>query len=45
MLNTRHNLHYYLNLMAGAREAIEQGRFAEYRADFLRQRRNDDARM
>jgi queuine tRNA-ribosyltransferase len=45
MLNTRHNLHYYLNLMAGAREAIEQGRFAEYRADFLRQRCNDDARM
>jgi queuine tRNA-ribosyltransferase len=39
MLNTRHNLHYYLNLMIQARTAIEQGRFGAFRADFF-QRRN-----
>jgi queuine tRNA-ribosyltransferase len=41
MLNTRHNLHYYLDLMRQARLAIEQGRFGAFRADFQR-RRNDD---
>jgi queuine tRNA-ribosyltransferase len=39
MLNTRHNLHYYLNLMNEARTAIEQGRFGAFRTDFF-QRRN-----
>jgi queuine tRNA-ribosyltransferase len=34
ILNTHHNLHYYLDLMSGARTAIEQGKFAEYRRDF-----------
>jgi queuine tRNA-ribosyltransferase len=34
-LNTLHNLHHYLGLMAGAREAISQGRFAAFRADRL----------
>ena len=29
-LNTIHNLHYYLDLMARARQAIEQGRFADF---------------
>lgn len=38
MLNTQHNLHYYLQLMAGAREAIEVGRFADFRTDFYRRR-------
>ncbi len=38
MLNTHHNLHYYLNLMKGAREAIEQGCFAEYKNAFYRKR-------
>lgn len=33
-LNTIHNLHFYLSLMAGARAAIEQDRYAEYLADF-----------
>lgn len=34
-LNTLHNLHYYHRLMARIREAIEQGRFAAFAADFL----------
>jgi queuine tRNA-ribosyltransferase len=34
-LNTIHNLYYYLNLMTRIREALEQGRFARFSADFL----------
>ncbi len=30
-----HNLHFYLNLMTQARDAIEQGTFAEFRAKFV----------
>jgi queuine tRNA-ribosyltransferase len=37
-LNTIHNLHYYLELMRGARAAIEAGRFVDYAAA-VRQRR------
>jgi queuine tRNA-ribosyltransferase len=37
-LNTVHNLHYYLELMRGARAAIEAGRFGDYAAT-VRQRR------
>lgn len=33
-LNTMHNLHYYLDLMREMREAIEQGRFDEFVAEF-----------
>lgn len=33
-LNTLHNLHFFLTLMAGARQAIEADRYAEYLADF-----------
>lgn len=33
-LNTLHNLHFYLSLMKGAREAIEQDRYADYLAAF-----------
>ena len=32
MLTTIHNLHYYLNLMREMREALDEGRFAEFRA-------------
>jgi queuine tRNA-ribosyltransferase len=39
VLNTHHNLHYYLNLMSGIRQTLEQGVFAEFRAEFYRQRR------
>ncbi len=38
-LATLHNLHYYLGLMAGMREAIAVCRFGEFRADFLAARR------
>lgn len=34
-LVTLHNLHFYLNLMAQAREAIRVGRFADWSAHFL----------
>jgi queuine tRNA-ribosyltransferase len=37
-LNTWHNLHYYLNLMAQARQAIAAGRFGEFRKEFYAQR-------
>jgi len=33
-LNTIHNLHYYLNLMATVRSAIEKDTFAQFRKDF-----------
>ncbi len=33
-LNTIHNLHYYLHLMAGIRNAIETDSFARFRKDF-----------
>lgn len=34
MLATTHNLFYYLNLMKQMREAIQQGRFADFKAQF-----------
>ena len=34
MLASIHNLHYYLNLMREIRAALEQGRFAAWRAQF-----------
>jgi queuine tRNA-ribosyltransferase len=34
-LNTIHNLHYYLGLMARIRAAIENGRYAEFARAFL----------
>jgi queuine tRNA-ribosyltransferase len=34
-LNTLHNLHFYLGLMARIRAAVEQGTFAAFAADFL----------
>jgi queuine tRNA-ribosyltransferase len=37
-LNTIHNLHFYLELMRGARSAIESGQFGEF-AERLRRRR------
>lgn len=33
-LNTIHNLHYYVNLMAGIRRSIENDTFASFRQDF-----------
>jgi queuine tRNA-ribosyltransferase len=34
MLTTIHNLHYYLNLMKEVREALDEGRFEAFRAQF-----------
>ncbi len=33
-LNTIHNLHYYIDLMQGIRNALERDAFAEFRKDF-----------
>jgi len=37
-LNTIHNLHYYVGLMAQIRQALEQDRFAEFRQEFYARR-------
>ncbi len=37
-LSTLHNLHYYLDLMKGAREAILNQQFEEFRKDFYNKR-------
>lgn len=37
-LNTWHNLHYYLTLMAQMRKAIAEDRFQEFRAEFYAKR-------
>jgi len=37
-LNTIHNLHYYLNLMRQARDAIVTQRYTQFRAEFARDR-------
>ncbi len=41
-LNTIHNLRYYMRLMEQIRGAIAEGRFSEFRSDFLRKRHPDD---
>jgi queuine tRNA-ribosyltransferase len=38
VLNTHHNLHYYLNLMAQMRSAIENETFTDFRKDFYHRR-------
>jgi queuine tRNA-ribosyltransferase len=35
MLCSVHNVHFYQSLMAGARQAIQQSRYAEFRAELL----------
>jgi tRNA-guanine transglycosylase len=37
-LNTIHNLHFYQTIMAEMREAIEQGKFADWQAQFYENR-------
>jgi len=39
-LNTIHNLHYYQPLMAGLREAIEQGRLSDFVSQFQEDQQN-----
>jgi len=38
MLTTIHNLHYYLNLMKEVRQALDEGRFAAFQAQFAADR-------
>ena len=38
VLNTHHNLHYYLNLMAELRQSLETAKFEEFRQEFHRKR-------
>ena len=42
ILLTLHNLHYYQDLMAGLRGAIEAGRLADFAEDFMRQHSEGD---
>jgi queuine tRNA-ribosyltransferase len=42
MLLTWHNLHYFQEIMAGMREAIRQGQFATWEAEFHAQRAEGD---
>ncbi len=42
ILLTLHNLHYYQELMAGLRDAIESGRLADFAAGFERQQAEGD---
>jgi queuine tRNA-ribosyltransferase len=35
-LNTIHNVYFYLNLMKNIQKAIEEGRFEEFKGEFLR---------
>ncbi|MEN9452579.1 MAG: hypothetical protein RLZZ369_1638, partial [Pseudomonadota bacterium] len=38
MLTSIHNLHYYLNLMKEVREALDEGRFAQFKQQFAADR-------
>lgn len=40
ILNSIHNLHYYLNLLTEARSAIQQDKFPEFKKKFFEQRRS-----
>ncbi len=44
-LNTIHNLHYYLELMAGMRAAIEVGALGDWIREFYLQRQESGASM
>ena len=41
MLNTHHNIAWYLNLMQSLREAITQGRLSEFRQAFYHSQQTD----
>jgi queuine tRNA-ribosyltransferase len=43
VLNTHHNLYYYLHLMDEARAAIAEGSFGEFRSAFYRRRQSPQA--
>ena len=39
ILNSIHNLHYYLNLLTDIRLAISEGRFSQFKKDFFAKRK------
>ncbi len=42
VLNTHHNLHYYLNLMSQIRQSIENDEFSEFKQRFYQLRESND---
>lgn len=40
ILNTYHNLHFFLTLMQRARDSIREGRFKQFRTDFMKRYRH-----
>jgi queuine tRNA-ribosyltransferase len=42
-LGTIHNLYFYLDLMRNVRASIEQGKFQEFKKEFMTKRENADA--
>ncbi len=42
MLNTIHNLHYYLNLLGQARRALQFGEFADFQRKFFAKRKSGE---
>lgn len=44
-LGTIHNLYFYLDLMRGIRQGIEQGAFGEFKKRFLSKRENDSSQI
>ena len=40
MLNTMHNLHYYVQLMAQVRHALDEGNFATFYKEFYHRRQS-----
>jgi queuine tRNA-ribosyltransferase len=42
-LGTIHNLFFYLTLMRKIRQSLEEGRFREFKKEFLAKRENSDA--
>jgi queuine tRNA-ribosyltransferase len=43
VLNTIHNLRYYLRLMEQIREAIREDRYRDFRNGFLQERTDEEA--
>jgi queuine tRNA-ribosyltransferase len=41
ILNSIHNLHYYLNLLVEIRLSISEGRFSQFKRDFFAKRQSD----
>jgi queuine tRNA-ribosyltransferase len=44
-LGTIHNVFFYLNLMRNVRASIEQGRFREFKKEFLAKRESTESQF